>query len=308
MKELKKLNDIERMLKIQDREKNFYALDKLFSYLFEIKKNIGLEWNFFIKEAMKHSLNDILLESPQIKHAQAWPRGYMGDAEMIDMIYGMGNAGKKLTEASWTGRLICEHQFNWLGEYAVRMRMFRIAWMIDRLIYKQRNIKIFSVASGHIRELFFSFFFKESQSKFWALDHDKITLRNIQKEFHNYNIEIVHSSVQDILKNNIEEKFNFIYSLGLYDYLKDNIAQRLTLSLFKMLNPDGRILIANFTPATKEMGIMEAFMNWHLIYRNYNDMKKLIKLLPEATKFKIYPEFFNKENRVLYLEIRKDGN
>jgi hypothetical protein len=69
--------------------------------------------------------------------------------------------------------------------------------------------------------------------------------------------------------------FDFIYSAGLYDYLSEDTAVRLTSKLASMLKPGGRLLIANMMPSLPSAGYMEAVMDWWLIYRTTQELKSL---------------------------------
>src|SRR5258708_5443003 len=70
-------------------------------------------------------------------------------------------------------------------------------------------------------------------------------------------------------------KFHFIYVSGLFDYLSDRLAVRLTAGLFDRLLPGGKLWIANFAKDIFHAGYMEAFMDWWLTFRSPEDMLKL---------------------------------
>ncbi|MCP4345937.1 MAG: class I SAM-dependent methyltransferase [Desulfobacterales bacterium] len=305
---LELLDKVKDLLETGDRNKIFKGMEILYEHLFMLKESFSeTQWQDFIGEARNHPINEILTEAPQFRHCQEWPRGYMGDAEQLDMIYGLGEAGRKIAESSPVGQYINEHQFGWAAEQAVRRRRVRIAHMIDRIACGNGSYPhIFSIACGHLREINLSYAFKAGLvGRFVALDHDEKSLENVENEYSHFNIEIVNKSIGAIFRNHVDEKFDFIYAAGLYDYLKDRTAKALTQILFEMLNPNGRILVANFTPETKDTGFMEVFMNWFLIYRGYEEMKQLTELLPENAEVHIYPEFFNESNRILYIEVMR---
>ncbi|MGZ3461641.1 MAG: class I SAM-dependent methyltransferase, partial [Archangium sp.] len=65
------------------------------------------------------------------------------------------------------------------------------------------------------------------------------------------------------------------YSAGLYDYLNEATAKRLTRQLFGMLRSGGRLVVANFAPNTPDAGYLESFMDWWLVYRDEEQMKGL---------------------------------
>ena len=64
------------------------------------------------------------------------------------------------------------------------------------------------------------------------------------------------------------EDLSLIYVLGLYDYLADAVARRLTGVLFHMLASGGKLVLANYAPDSQGRGYMESFMDWTLAYRD----------------------------------------
>jgi hypothetical protein len=48
-----------------------------------------------------------------------------------------------------------------------------------------------------------------------------------------------------------------------------------------MLGSGGRLLIPNFTPSLRDIGYLEAFMDWWLLYRDDDDMNRLLGGIPE---------------------------
>ena len=84
---------------------------------------------------------------------------------------------------------------------------------------------------------------------------------------------MVPASIRQLLsqKANLGD-FDLVYSTGLFDYLQQTTAQRLTSAMFEMLRPRGRLLVANFLPGIRDIGYMESFMDWKLIYRTRQEM------------------------------------
>ena len=94
-------------------------------------------------------------------------------------------------------------------------------------------------------------------------------------------------------------RFELIYSAGLYDYLPDALARRLTARLVQMLAPGGRLLIANFVPGGSGRGYMELFMDWTLVLRTPAQMQALA----QAAGATLVHDFLDPHRNVVYAEL-----
>ena len=136
---------------------------------------------------------------------------------------------------------------------------------------------ILSVACGYLRE---SQLCEKLDSTFqgtlFALDQDEESLEVVRSYQLSPAVKAVGASVRAILTRKLAlDSLDFIYSLGLYDYLNDPVAKRLTAELFQLLAPGGKLLLVNFSPNLYNIGYMEAFTDWFLIYRDEFDMAAL---------------------------------
>jgi len=48
-----------------------------------------------------------------------------------------------------------------------------------------------------------------------------------------------------------------------------------------MLGSGGRLLVPNFNPSLRDIGYLEACMDWWLLYRDDEDMNRLLAAIPE---------------------------
>jgi extracellular factor (EF) 3-hydroxypalmitic acid methyl ester biosynthesis protein len=81
---------------------------------------------------------------------------------------------------------------------------------------------------------------------------------------------------QDYRLQNKLAQCDLIYSAGLYDYLDDKVAKKLSATLFDALKPGGRLVLTNFLKDTHDIGWGEAMMDWFLIYRDQADIERSI--------------------------------
>jgi len=98
--------------------------------------------------------------------------------------------------------------------------------------------------------------------------------------------------------------FDFIYSLGLYDYLSDAAARRLLATAVDMLNPGGKVWIANFVEDLWSAGYMEAVMDWWLIYRSEDKINSLACRI-DPGKIAARRTFREPESNVVFLELTR---
>jgi len=81
-------------------------------------------------------------------------------------------------------------------------------------------------------------------------------------------------------RSNPSKNLDLVYAAGLYDYLSQPLATRLTKTMFDMLRPGGKLQVANFVPDHPEVGYMETFMQWSLIYRTESQLEDVAKEIP----------------------------
>ena len=74
--------------------------------------------------------------------------------------------------------------------------------------------------------------------------------------------------------------------------------------MFEMLRPRGRLLVANFLPGINDIGYMESFMDWKLLYRTRHEMLEVSAGIPQADIRDI--RIFTEENQnIIFLQIIK---
>lgn len=83
---------------------------------------------------------------------------------------------------------------------------------------------------------------------------------------------------------------HFIYSAGLFDYLRESRAQTLLRGLYELLAPGGMLAIGNAIAPNEFFWNMEFLVDWTLFYRTQAEMRQLASLLPEQAEIEIVPE------------------
>jgi len=167
---------------------------------------------------------------------------------------------------------------------SVRARKTLLAEQIDATGSRTRYPRILSLASGHLREAReATLLLDRGAGAFFAVDQDAETLATVAAEFSAYGVDAVHGSVRGVLARKVAyTNLDLVYAAGLYDYLAEPLAIQLTARLFAMLRSGGRLVIPNFNPSLRDVGYLEAFMDWWLLYRDDEDMNRLVAAIPEA--------------------------
>lgn len=284
------------------------AMGDIMRWLAAIRSNSTTdEWQTRIDSFRDHPIHERLLEDWFTQHAFARPRGYPGDADLIDLIYRL----RTETSGSQLGHNINRFCLESPSPSAVRYRRKWIAGYIDHLVTERGHCRALSVACGHLRE--FTLLTEPSKCSMVAFDQDVESLRVLKKEAcESAEIEAAPISVRAIIsdsddvRSHTKDKFDLVYSLGLYDYLNHRVAKRLTKRLFGFLKPGGRMVLANFSGRSIDVGYMECCMDWWLTYRSEDDMLKLLSEVDPAAiaKTRVFGDPLDCIN---YVEVVKTG-
>jgi extracellular factor (EF) 3-hydroxypalmitic acid methyl ester biosynthesis protein len=281
------------------------GLDNLFDHLEETRLDAPANWPSYAKACLEHPIRAFLHQDPFTHRAFAKPRGYAGDAVMMDYIYGLGDAGAAARSATPIGRAILQYMDTRPSARAVRYRRRLLARLIDAAAANDRG-RIFALAAGHLREVELSDAMRTGRvQEFVAVDQDEASLAVVARDYARFGVQAQKGSVRQILSGRTDTgEFDLVYAAGLFDYLAAPVAAALTCRLFEMTRPGGTLLIPNFLPDAPDRGYMESFMDWHLIYRNHADMRSLVAALPPAS-VEDFKTFDDDDDTIVFLQVTK---
>jgi extracellular factor (EF) 3-hydroxypalmitic acid methyl ester biosynthesis protein len=203
-------------------------------------------------------------------HVCMKPYGYNGDFEIIDKIY----CKRVSTVERYKKWDILFHNLD--ASQAVRNRK---EYFINILNQLKPNSKILNLACGPCRDIleysinnkkYLEFYNIDIDSK--AIEYSKELVKDVSSlscKFQNVNI----------FKFIPDQKYDLIWSAGLFDYFDDYKFQKLLERFINFIKPEGKIIIGNFSPINNSKTFME-YGNWFL---NHRDEEKLLTL---ANKFK----------------------
>jgi SAM-dependent methyltransferase len=270
-------------------------------------KSTARVWQSLIPLAQNHKVAKYFLQDPFTNWSAVKPRGYSGDAQLLDFIYGHESVKAEIANASVLGRALYDYTREASSSVAVRERRDLLTQHVDEVAAScGPNTEILTIAAGHLREANRSNALKTGGIKRWiALDQDPMSVGSIREDFKDTCIEPVDGSVRSLLTNAHDlGKFDFVYAAGLYDYLNDKVSTKLTKKCLSLLKPNGVFMFANFSEEIIVDGYMETFMNWALLLRTEEDMWRIMRSSATDGEFDCYVRFGANRN-IVYGFMRK---
>jgi hypothetical protein len=82
------------------------------------------------------------------------------------------------------------------------------------------------------------------------------------------------------------------------------VATRLTEALFRTMRPGGLLLVTNFVHGIRDVGYLEAFMDWWLLYRDDEEMDRLLSAIPEA-EIARSSHYRERHGNITFLEVTR---
>ena len=282
---------------------------------------IRLVENFSPKEHQRHALyfrnhlREFILICPFAARATLKPRGYAGDSEQMRMIYLNDYQGD-----STFAKLLHKHAVEHTASRSVRNRIGIISQMVNIFRNSSRwqdsdKIDVLSVGSGAAFELKNIFYSPKncSQYKFVLFDQDPDALAeasdlvNEIESMIDAKPEII--SIKGLVRTMLFSrklseqwgKFDFIYSLGLFDYLNLRVAEAIINRLYQLLKPGGELVIGNFNVTNPSRYYMEYWGDWVLLHRTEEEFRNLFKQTSEANVQVLYDDTGSQ----MFLDIKK---
>jgi extracellular factor (EF) 3-hydroxypalmitic acid methyl ester biosynthesis protein len=261
---------------------------------------------------LRKQLWDIIACTEFMHRVNIKPRGYAGDSEMMRMIYENAFIGD-----STFSKILYKYSVEHPAAQAVRNRRIMVPrFMHDfKKEYSGNDFKFMSVACGPAYELQDLYLTESDALGFHCtlLDQDTVALReafqNIQRLEKQLALKIKVKFIRDsvrtmILSGNLARKwgrFDFIYSMGLFDYLTPPVARAVLEKIYSLLEPGGRLLIGNYHVNNPSKWFMEYWLDWVLYYRTEQDFFDLLN----NTDAEDAEVFFEDTNSQMFLTARK---
>jgi extracellular factor (EF) 3-hydroxypalmitic acid methyl ester biosynthesis protein len=234
----------------------------------------------------------LLMACPLQRRAYEKPLGYAGDYRMMELCFAPSLAGDSLF-----GRFLHSvgQSYTLVRAVVAREAVMREAARAALKSEGEGPVRILALAAGpsiELRRLLEEVTFVPRPVELILLDQDPSAheaahrqLTRILLERHRgllpVTVRCLHFSVRQLIRPmNAEEhrvrdtlgNLDLVYSAGLYDYLSDPVAARLTQLLYSLVRDRGRVLVGNLLETPDSTWMMEYVLGWRLHYRTAQSM------------------------------------
>lgn len=289
-------NLIQKTIIDTEGRKLIHFLDDSLEELERIVRNFSKEEHERHGFYFRKQLWNVILCSEFMRRTNLKPRGYSGDSEMMRMIYSNDYQG-----GSTFSKIINKHPLEHAAAQAVRNRRELITEMLHHQSLGESSssreiLRILSVACGPVFEMRDVVRSPEDCEKyhFTLLDQDRYALLEaaqlideIEKSLDaKLAVDYLNASVRTMLATpKLSKKwgeFDFVYSMGLFDYLTPPVASAVIQKLYQLLKPGGRMVVGNFHVSNPSRYYMEYWLDWVIYYRTEEEFRNLLRNAPSA--------------------------
>lgn len=307
--------EIERNVIQELHQPILQATSSLFGRFEEIAQQIPEDLQPLHRSYARRQLHPLVLCAPFVYRTYQKPLGYAGDYEMVNMILRDPYEGSSLF-----AKVVNYHFWKQAPAEAHRNRIIQLLEKlreeIESIGRKGRKVKIFNMGCGPAQEIQ-SLLTQDDlceKAELTLLDFNDETLaytaqllENLRRQYGRRTvIKTIKKSVNQILKESLKgvegEKYDMVYCAGLFDYLSDRICKRMVSIFYEMLVPGGVLMVTNVDVSNPSRQHMEYFMEWHLVYRNSEQMKELAPDGVQPEQIRVFKDVTGVN---IFMEVRK---
>jgi extracellular factor (EF) 3-hydroxypalmitic acid methyl ester biosynthesis protein len=250
----------------------------------------------------RSELHPHLLHAPFAARTFHKPLGYAGDYEMVNMMLGESHTEPNGCFARFVNDVL-------LGVPVIQAHRNRVS-ILERTLGEEatrvnadgRMSSVLSLGCGPAIEIQRMFQSQELRGSIVHLvDFDARTLEHVsdraksilEKASHKPLLRLVRQSLEEILltaPDGMDRRrgvYDLVYCTGLFDYFTDDVCRELTRRCVSWLRPGGLLLTSNVHPKNPHRRCMEHLVDWHLVYRDEEQMRALA---PEQTRPRIFTD------------------
>jgi hypothetical protein len=285
-------------------------VERLAADLHKMRVTVGSQiWQKLLPVAQNHPVSAFLQQDPFTRWSFEKPRGYSGDASLLDIIYKHPDADAIVDASTELGKAIFAYTVEAETSVAARERRQILADFVDNTAARTDNAEVMAIACGHLREAELSSALRDGKLARWvALDQDADSVEAVREANYSAAVKPVIGNVAGLMRRSYDlGSFDLVYASGLYDYLPRAVAVRLTQRIMDVVKAGGEYLFANYSDEITTDGYMETFMDWPLLLRSANDMWDIINASVDRNKVDV-AVFYGENRNIVYGKIRKRAN
>ncbi|HWE23746.1 MAG TPA: hypothetical protein VG496_07370 [Myxococcales bacterium] len=255
-----------------------------------------------LKEWARRHVQHFVMRSPVWYRAAQKPFGYPGDYELMRFIYERTFEGANLFAKAISLVFVQSSAARavWYRKELVKRRLR------DLIDSRRKPLRILSIAAGAAQELYE--LVQElrdlpTQVEIVLFEQDKGALAYAYRRLKplvdahwgaKAKVVYLHESIKRLLGDpelfTPFGRFDLIYCVGLFDYLRQTTAVQLARNLHARLETGGCALIANMVPENPDRWVMECHLDWQLIYRSHAELLEIGERAAPAAKRRILEE------------------
>jgi hypothetical protein len=294
----------------------------IFTELYELSKGFDHKQIELASHYAERHLYPLLKGCPLHSRSHDKPSGYAGDYQTMLLCSGPDYLAGSLYE-----RFLYRVARNYTMVKTVPARQRAMGTVIAEVAATTRGPKkVVSIASGPAVEIQeFVRTMAPTPIQFVLVDQDEVALAYANDKItaailanprlgDEVEVECLHLSVRQLMKPETDELLasiarlsgaNLVYSAGLFDYLPDNVAQKLLMRLYDLVGSGGRLLVGNLRETPDTTWLLDYVLNWPLVYRTRESMESLASVLkPTPRTLRIN---FDGTERCLFWDVERPG-
>jgi hypothetical protein len=199
------------------------------------------------------------------------PLGYPGDHLIIDWIY------TQRVASTGEGKLWDEFYHRQAAPQAVRNRKtFFCETFLKLLNEYSGSLSVLNIASGPCRDIAEALEkvnTKTGDILFHCVDMDKNAIAYAKVLLNGASAKATFKwEAANAFKLRPAQKYDLVWSAGLFDYLEDRYAIALLARMWKWTKDGGSVIVGNFHPRNPSRNYMEWCGDWFLIHRTEPEM------------------------------------
>ena len=288
---------------IQTQDSADRTIHDITTRLASVKRQVSEKHWFEVIAPMcrAHKAAGLVAEDPYTARALAKPRGFAGDAAMLDFIY-TGHAPEGTSE---TGQRLLKATTRSSSGLSVIDRRDRLAAALRTVATERNEARVLAIACGHLREAQeLTPDERSNLAEIIALDQDALAIELVKREHPVAQTTAIQANVRDLIAGRLSfQDLDLVYAAGLFDYLSDGVCVRLLGRMIDLLAPGGRLLVGNFSPVNWGRAYMDTFMDWRLIYRTPADLRSLSRQASKGRSVRVEKVYTDDHENIAYLEL-----